>query len=192
MPKFSEAVFGTSAKQKKLSLIDKGQQDLMNLVREGLEKGTGPFADIFGKFNEAEFNQGVRDPALKNFKDNVLPMLQEQFINRGDVSGSGRQRAEGRAATDLQSKLNELMYKGQQDQKQNRISGANTYLGRQTVENLHIPGTEGLFQGAVKSFAQGAGSSMGGGIPGAGASPGVGTPGGSNAPLVQQARGIQA
>ncbi len=194
MPKLSQVLFGSKPKQKKLSTLTPEQQELMTLINEGLTSGEGAFGDIFGKFNQQEFEEGVTKPALKNFQEQILPMLQEKFIARGDVGGSGMQRAQGRAATDLQSNLANLMYQAQQTQKQNRIGGVNTSFGRQATENLHIPGTEGLVQGAAKAFAQGAGSALGGGMGGGGAGMGVGTPGGgisnANIGLLQQARGI--
>lgn len=180
---------GTKAKQKKLSTLSPEQQEMMDLIKEGTTKGTGAFGDVFGSFKPEEFEAGITQPALKNFRENVLPMLQEKFISRGDVGGSGMQRAQGKAATDLQSQLAGLMFNAQQQQKQNKISGINTGFGRQAVENLHIPGTEGLFQGAVKSFASGAGQAAGtyatGGMGGMGQTakaPGVGTPGGGVSP----------
>lgn len=181
MPSAKDILFGTKAKTKKLSTLTPEQEELMSTIKEGLTKGTGAFADIYGKFNPQEFEEGVAKPQLKKFKEEILPQLQEKFIGGGQTGGSGQLRYQNKAAVDFQSKLAELLYNAQQGQKQNRIAGVNTTIGRNAVENLHIPGTEGLTQGAIKSFAQGAGSAAVGGIPMPGGGEqgvGVGTPGG--------------
>lgn len=156
MPKLKEVLFGGKNKVKKASLLTKEQQDLYNLIQEGLENGTGPFADIFN-FNEEAFQKGVSEPAMKQFKEQTLPELQEKFIGGGAAYGSGRQRAEGRAATDLQSKLAELMYGARNQTAQNKLTGAQTLLGKQGTENIYEKAAPGLVQETVKGFAEGAG-----------------------------------
>jgi hypothetical protein len=117
--------------------------------------------DIFGEFDPAAFEAGVSKPALQQFQDEILPMLQEKFIGGGQVGGSGMQRAGAKAATDLQSRLAELMYNAQNQQKQNKLQGLNTALGTKATENIYKPGTEGFVQGAAKGFAEGAGKGVG-------------------------------
>jgi hypothetical protein len=157
MPKFGEALFGKSGKAKKLSTLDKNQQELEDLIQQGLTSGEGPLADLFGSFNEEEFEKGVTQPALKNFKENILPQILEKFTANNQSLGTPSQIAQLKAGTDLQSELSKLLYQAKQQQKQNRLSGINTSLGKQTVENIYKPGSEGLVQGAVKGFAEGAG-----------------------------------
>lgn len=157
MPKFGEALFGKSGKVKQKSTLDKGQQELWDLISEGLKTGEGPLKDILGQFNQEEFEKGVSQPAIKNFQENILPMLQEKFIGNNQALSSAFGKAKLKAGTDLQSKLAELMYQAQQQQKQNRIGGLNTAIGKQTVENVYKPGSEGLVQGTIKGLAEGAG-----------------------------------
>lgn len=166
MPKFGEALFGKSGKTKKLSTVDKNQQELLDLINEGLKSGTGPLSDLFGKFNEEEFEKGVSQPAIKNFQENILPSILEKFTSNNQSLGTPSRIAQLKAGTDLQSKLAELMYQGQQQQKQNKLAGLNTAVGKQTVENIYKPGSEGLVQGAVKGFAEGAGKATANAIAG--------------------------
>src|SRR5690348_15765237 len=49
--------------KKKPTLLSTGQQELMDLIDEGLKKGEGPLADLFGQFNEEEFNKGIVEPS---------------------------------------------------------------------------------------------------------------------------------
>jgi hypothetical protein len=151
-----EFLFGTKGKHKSLPTLTEGQQGLMDLIIEGLTSGEGPLKDVFGKFNKQEFDEGVSQPALKQFQEKILPSIREPFSGNGTIS-SGRRRAEFGAATDLQDRLAQLMYQAQQTQKGNQIQGVNTALGTKAFENTYKPGT----QGAVQSFLQGAGNFLG-------------------------------
>lgn len=161
MSKFNEFLFGKKGKSKQLSTQTPEQEELLKLITEGLTSGEGPLKDLFGDFDAAAFEKGVSQPALKQFQDEILPQLQEKFIAGNQVLGSGLQRAQAKEATDLQSKLAELMYNAQNQQKQNKLQGVQTALGTKATENIYKPGTEGLVQGAVKGLAQGAGNAAG-------------------------------
>ena len=154
---FKEALLGSKGKIKKQNLLTPEQQQLMALIQEGLTSGEGALGDIFGAFDEKSFQKGVSEPALKNFQENILPQLQEKFIAGNQVAGSGMRRGQLKATTDLQSRLAELMYDAQQNQKQGRLSGLQTLLGTKGFENIYKPGTTGALQG----FAQGAGQGLG-------------------------------
>jgi hypothetical protein len=167
-----EFVFGKKPKKpKQATTIDPIQAELEQLISDALTKNEGPLSDIFGKFNEEEFNKGVRDPAFKDFKDTVLPEILERYRAGGAPGGSGQQYAANKAGTDLLSNLAQTKYAAQQGQKQNKISGANTAFARQTVENYATPGVEGVLKGLIESFAGGVGG-------GAGAGAAKATPGG--------------
>ena len=123
-------------KSKQLSLLSKDQEAMNALIRQGLESGTGPFADIFGSFNRESFKRGVSEPALKQFQDEILPQLHEQYISSNRGLSTARGAAATKAGTDLQSKLAALLYQAQQQQNQNRIGGVNTLYGKQAIENV--------------------------------------------------------
>lgn len=160
MPKLSEFLFGKKAKVKKAKTVTPGQEELMRLIEEGLSKGEGAFSDIFGKFNQGEFDKGVTEPALKNFQENILPMIQEKFVAGNQAGGSGLRNAQFKAGTDLQSQLAQLMYQAQQQQKQNRSGGLQTALGTKAFENLYQPSQAG----AIPAFLQGVSGRAGEGV----------------------------
>lgn len=157
MPKFNEFLFGTKDKIKKASTLTPLQEELMALISQGLQSGEGPFNDIFGGFNEQQFEEGVNKPALKNFQENILPMLQEKFISGNQVGGSGMQRGQLKAAADLQSQLAQLRYNAQQNALQNKLTGINQIIGKQGIENIYKQGSTG----ALPAFIQGAGKGLG-------------------------------
>lgn len=152
------ALLGEKAKIKKASTLSGSQQELEDLIRQGLESGEGPFKDIFGEFNEGNFQKEVANPAIQNFKENILPGLQEQILGGGhSTRGSAFRRGSFKAANDFQGQLAQMMYQARQDQANRRAGGLNTLYGRQSVENIVQPATTGI----VQSFAQGAGNAIG-------------------------------
>lgn len=166
MPKLNEFFFGGKDKIKKASLNTPIQDQLMDLIKQGLTSGEGALGDLFGDFNEESFQKGVAQPNIKNFEENILPMLQEKFISNNQVLGTGFGRAKLKAGTDLQSKLAELMYQAQNQQKQNKLAGVNAVLGKQGVENIYKQGSEGIVPGFVKGVGQGVGQATGAAVAG--------------------------
>lgn len=166
MPKFNEFFTGKKGKTKQLSTQTPEQEQLLKLITDGLASGEGPLKDIFGDFDPAAFEAGVSKPAIQQFQDEILPMLQEKYIAGNQALGSGAQRAGAKAATDLQAKLAQLMYDAQNQQKQNKLAGINTALGTKATENIYKPGTEGALQGFVRGAGQGLGNAAGAAIAG--------------------------
>lgn len=161
MPKFNEFLFGGKDKIKKAGTLTPEQEKLMALITEGLEKGTGAFGDIFGQFNENEFNEAVKKPALQEFQDTILPQLNEKFIAGNQVLGSGMRRGQLKASTDLQTKLAQLMYEAKQKKQDQRLAGAQTALGVKGTENIYKQGTKGVVPGFVEGVGQGVGQAAG-------------------------------
>ncbi len=166
MPKFGEFLFGKKGKNKKLGTLTPDQEELMSLITQGLKSGEGSFGELFGNFNEKDFEKGVTQPALKNFQENILPMLQEKFIAGNQVGGSGQLRAQNKAGVDLQSQLDQLMYSAKQGQKQNQLAGLQQGLGTKGFENLYQQGSPGALQGFIKGAGQGIGQAAGAAVTG--------------------------
>ncbi len=118
------------------TLLSPTQEELIDLIKQGLISGEGPFKDIFGGFNRQEFEQGVSNPLMKQFQEETLPMLQEKFISGNQVLGSGMRRGQLKAGKDFQSDLAKLMYQAQQDAKANKAGGINAILNKQPFENI--------------------------------------------------------
>lgn len=152
---------GSKGKIKQKSTLSKDQEQLMSLLNMGLTTGEGPFGELFGDFDKQKFQEGVVNPAMKNFQEEILPQIQEKFIAGNQVLGSGMQRGQLKAGVDLQDKLAQLMYGAQQDQQKNKLAGMQTALGTKSVENIYKPPVKGAGQGAIEGFAQGAGEALG-------------------------------
>lgn len=152
---------GTKGKVKKVGTLTPEQEQLMSLITEGLTSGEGPFGEMFGNFNQGEFEEGVSKPMMKQFQEDILPQIQEKFIAGNQVAGSGMQREQLKAGVDMQDKIAQLMYGAKQQQKQNKMTGIQTLLGKQGVENIYKPGTKGAGQGVLEGLAQGTGQAIG-------------------------------
>lgn len=150
-----EFIFGTKGKVKTAKATSALQDQLLDLIRQGLQSGEGPLADIFGKFNEGAFQQGVREPALKQLREETIPGILNKYGGGGMRGGSGMRNALAKAGSDLEAQLAQLMYGAQQQQVENRLKGLNLGLGTQQVQNFYKPGTEGSLQGFVRGAGQG-------------------------------------
>lgn len=166
MPKISDILFGKKPKLKQVSTLSPEQQQLMKLITEGLSKGEGAFKDLFGGFDKGAFDAGVTQPALQNFKENILPMVQEKFIAGNQVGGTGMQRGMLREGGNLQARLAEMMYQAQQAQKQNQFGGLQTALGTRPFENVYKSGTTGIAQKFLGGLSPGLGQMGDGGLAG--------------------------
>lgn len=155
MPKLSEVLYGKKEKVKKAPLLSKEQQDLLSYLRQALQN-EGPLKDLFG-FDEESFQKGVADPAMKNFRDNILPILMEKFNAGGQFGGSGMFNAQFKEAENLQSELAKLLYQAQQDTTQNKLGGLNAALGTKEFE----PYIKARMPGAIPSFIQSAATGVG-------------------------------
>lgn len=154
MPKLKEILFGKKTKTKQLKTQSPMQEELSKLINESLTKGTGAFSDLYGSFDEEKFNKGVRDPALKNFQENILPSIQEKYLGNDSFGGSGQERAKRKAGVDLQSRLAELLYGAQQGQLANQQRGVETALNVRPYENAVKQGSAGIIPSAVKGIAE--------------------------------------
>lgn len=151
MAKLSEILFGKKDKIKQVSNLNRPQQELLDLILQGIASGDGALGNLFGEFNQEAFQEGITQPALRQFQEEILPAIQEKFISGNQVGGSGMNRAALKAGTDLQSRLAQLMYDAQQRHQQTQLSGIQTALGTRPFENMYQQGQTGI----VPSLAQG-------------------------------------
>jgi hypothetical protein len=133
------------------------------------------------------FQKQVADPALQQFQQNILPMIQERYISQGAGDSSSVRRQMTQAGVDLQKNLSGqlagALQQGEQLGIQNQLAAANqgynataqsqqgqlqalmAALGIQPFENVQNPGKASpwgaLLGGAAGSFAGGAGMMAG-------------------------------
>lgn len=125
-------------KPKKLSTMDKTQQEIYKQYAQGLQGG-GPFAGMFDfDANQATdvFNQMYAQPAYQQFQEEIIPSITGQFRGGNLQNSSYLGGALGKAGTDVQKNLNaqlaQMLYQGQQSSIDRRLQGLNNILNMST------------------------------------------------------------
>lgn len=150
MPKFKDFLFGKRDKLKQVGTLTPEQQNLNDLILQAITNNEGPLKELFGKFDPESFNKGVKEPALKEFQDTVLPQLQERYISNNAFKGSSFRNAALKSSEDLSSKLAQLLYEAQQKHQSQQTNAINNFQSQRQFENVNQPGYEGFAQGLLK------------------------------------------
>lgn len=117
MPKFSEWLFGSPDKLKKVATGTKEQQALHNSIlgqamgMQGAGGGYDLAQNYFNNFlgeNQQQAYDQFSQPYLQQFNEQILPQIAERFAGAGALSSSGFGQALGGAASGLQSQLAQL------------------------------------------------------------------------------------
>jgi len=159
--------FGERDKARNMDRLSPEQQQLFQSVMQSLMGEDGQFSDMFGQFNPEEaadvFQQGVANPAMRNFNQQVIPGIQQAFADQGASSGLNNSLATaGRDLSEnLSSQLAMFINQQKMNQNQNRMQGLNYGLNTQQYNPYIQQGYGGLIPGVINSFAQGAGKAAG-------------------------------
>lgn len=133
MPSFSDFLFGSPDKLKKVDTGTKEQQalhgDILGQLKQMMQPGGG-YNQAQGYLNSflQPGNQGFEqfaDPYMQNFQEQVLPGISERFAGAGALSSSGFGQAIGGAASGLQGQLAQLFSQLQQQSAQSQLGQFN-------------------------------------------------------------------
>jgi hypothetical protein len=141
--------------------MDKRQKGLYKEYHRGLQ-GEGQFANLFN-FDEASamknFQTSYANPAMKNWQENMVPGITGSFRggNLQDSSYLGGALAKSGAdiQTDLNAKMADMLYSGNQSAMERRLKGLNDILNMQTFA------VEGAQPNPMDSFSSGMASGIG-------------------------------
>lgn len=75
------------------------------------------------------FQQSIVDPALLSYEQQVLPAIQQRFVDVGAGSSSALNQALGQSAADLSTMLGSQMGQFRQQQQQMQLGGLSTLMG---------------------------------------------------------------
>lgn len=171
----SNFLTGKEAEQEQRSLLSPEQQKLQQQL-EGAISGQGAggaFGDVADYYrgllgNDSADFQAFAAPELRNFREQILPGIAEQFagMGAGGLTSSGFQNSSVGAGADLSERLGAL-------RAQLRQSGAAGLQGlgqfglRPTVENIERPAQPGLLESFAQPAATAVGTAFGGPVGGA-------------------------
>jgi len=173
MPGFSDWLFGSPDKLKKVATGTKEQEALhnnilsqaMGLSQGGYQQSQDYYNSLLQPGNEAF--QNFASPFMNQFQEQTLPQIAERFAGAGALSSSGFGQALGGAASGLQSQLAQLFAllqsqaAGAQTQQYNQL--AQTGLNYQPFAYQKQQGSQGF----LGPLAAGFGTALGGPIGGA-------------------------
>lgn len=131
-------------------------------MKKTLGQNQGQFIDVISELlnpegssgaYEDQFQQGVVDPAMKTYNQDILPALEQRYSDAGAGSSSALNQALVRSSEDLSSLLSgqRISYQGQQQQMrqnaQNSALGAiMNLMGQKAFQPIVQGPTEGLIK----------------------------------------------
>ncbi len=156
---------GIQNKPKKISTLDKRQQDLYRQYEQGLQ-GSGQFKDLFGfdpQQTRDTFNQMYAQPAYQQFQEEVVPGITGAFRGRNLQNSSYLGGALAKAGTNVQQNLNaqlaQILQNAQQQSIDRRLGSLRDILGMQTFA-YQKPQTS-PWESALAGLSSGAGQYLG-------------------------------
>lgn len=117
------------------------------------------------------YQKGLVNPTMQNYNEQVLPSIQERFLDANAGSSSALNQALAKSATDLSSNLSGqlagLLYQGQQQGATNQINALNqilSLLGQRTFDPIVQGPQTGVLKDIIKGGVQAGAAYLGGGL----------------------------
>ena len=176
MPKFSEFLFGSPDKLKKIPTGTKQQEGLHNnILSQAMGMSQGGGYDLANQYynnflgpNQGQAFDQFSQPYMQQFEEQMLPQIAERFAGMGALSSSGFGQALGGAASGLQSQLAQLFSQlqsqaaGQQYNQYNQLSQQG--LGYQPFAYQQKQGSGGFLAPMLGAAATAMGGPIGGAL----------------------------
>lgn len=174
----SDFLFGSPAEYEQVSNLTPSQLKNQNqLERAGRRRGAGgAFGDSADYYRDlisndsADFN-AFAAPELRQFKEQIVPDLAEQFAGMGSgaLSSSGFRNAAVGAGTDLSERLGAIRAQLRQAGAAGLTNIGQMGLNQHSQYQQTNPGSEGFLSQAAPAIGQGLATAFGGPIAGAAA-----------------------
>lgn len=94
----------------------------MMLSSQG-QNAQGAFSSLFQPFSEENFQQSVVNPTMQTYKQQILPQMQQQFVDANASSSSALNQALAQSAGDVSNLLAGQRLSMQQNASQNQLGG---------------------------------------------------------------------
>ena len=164
MPSLIDTIFGTSQKQEEISRFTPEQQQVLEQMLQlvsgsgGLQAGLGNLLNILGGSDEAF--SAFEAPIKRQFQEEIVPGLSEQFAGAGALDSSAFGHALGRASEGLSETLAAQRADLQQSSLQQLLELLGIGLQPQ-FDTAVTPGTPGILGSAVSGGLGAFGSYLG-------------------------------
>ena len=131
-----------------MSTLSKQQQQGLNaMIGGGLQPAQQSFQNMLQPFDPGQFQdifqQSYVDPAMQSFTQQVIPAIQQRFVDQGAGSSSALNQALGQSAKDLSTTLGGFAgqaYESQQNRQQQAIQSYLQMLLGGTQQNYQKQG----------------------------------------------------
>ncbi len=138
-------IFGRGKKKsrrpKKISTLDKTQEDLYKENARGVNGQGGRFQDLYNFDSKAateNWKKNFADPAYQQFQEEVVPKITGAFrggnLQNSSYLGGALAKQGGDIQKNLNAHLSNMLYNGQQQSVQNRIKGINDIMNTKTFD----------------------------------------------------------
>jgi hypothetical protein len=146
------------------------QQDFLSQTLKGLGPQAGEaFSQFLQPYDPEQFQdlfqQAFVDPAMLTFEQQVLPSIQQRFVDAGAGSSSALNQALAQSATDLSTMLGSQagqFYQGQQGNQLQALGLLNQLVGQRSQDPI-IQQRQGLAGPLIGLGGRIAGGLLGGG-----------------------------
>lgn len=149
-------------------LMTPEQQQFLKTLISGLGgQAQGALGGLLQGYSEDLFQQGVVDPAMRQYQQQILPALQERFVDANASSSSALNQALTQSAGDLSNVLAGQRIGLQQSMAQQQLGGLSAVLSALGLRSFDpiVQGPQGgWLTDITKGFAQGAGAGLTGGV----------------------------
>lgn len=122
---------GEEAKQTgQANLMGPEQLQYLQSILGGLgPQALGAYQNLLGGYSEDLFQKGVVQPAMQNYEQQVLPAIQQRFVDANSGSSSALNQALTQSAGDLENTLAGQRLQLQQNASQNQLQVLAQLLG---------------------------------------------------------------
>jgi hypothetical protein len=126
-----ETFMGSKAKQVgKAQLMSPQQQQALNsLLGANLGGAQSAFGNLLQGYDEDMFQKGVVDPSMRTYQQQILPSIQERFVDANAGSSSALNQALTQSAGDLSNLLAGQRINLQQSMAGQQLGGLQQLLG---------------------------------------------------------------
>jgi len=161
---------GTPEKRENVSTLRPEQEGLYNqLINAGSGQGAGGAFGEAADYYRSNLSNNPEDfnafaaPALRQYNEDIVPGLSEQFagMGSGGLSSSGFRNAQVQGATDLSERLGDLRAQLRQNSAQGLQNIGQQGLGNFSQNMVTQPGSEGLLSSLSSGIGQGVTSLIG-------------------------------
>lgn len=151
-----KTMMGTPGKQVGVAqMMTPEQQNFLKTILNSLgAEAQGAYSNLLKPYSEEMFQESVVDPAMQTYQQQMLPTLQQRFVDANASSSSALNQALSQSAGDMSKLLAGQRMDLQQNTSQRQLGGLQG-LGGLVGSKAFDPIVQGPKSGLLKDLIQG-------------------------------------